>query len=181
MTFADWRFQIFKNNKGTLMVLILLEYIFISFCSNFLYAQICRCRDAYSSVINHVLIINYVSSEPRMFTIYNLVQPASQKNWYSISVWLWSCGAMELCLLTFPALLGTSQPASQPARPGSSTDLVQYPQSGLAPNTLQQYSQWSLLSPVFWQCYHQQFLSFVNSLHTYIAVGLFFPWQLKMK
>ena len=53
---------------------------------------------------------------------------------------------MELCLLTFPALLGTSQPASQPARPGSWTDLVQYPQSGLAPNTLQQYSQWSLLS-----------------------------------
>ena len=94
MTFADWRFQIFKNNKGTLMVLILLVYISISFCSNFLYAQICRCRDAYSSVINHVLIINYVSSEPRMFTIYNLVQPASQKNWYSISVWLWSCGAV---------------------------------------------------------------------------------------
>ena len=128
MTFADWRFQIFKNNKGTLMVLILLEYIFISFCSNFLYAQICRCRDAYSSVINHVLIINYVSSEPRMFTIYNLVQPpASQKNWYSISVWLepWRCGAVELCLLTFPALLGTSQPASQPAsQPGQAAGLI---------------------------------------------------------
>ena len=170
------------------MVLILLEYIFISFCSNFLYAQICRCRDAYSSVINHVLIINYVSSEPRMFTIYNLVQPpASQKNWYSISVWLepWRCGAVELCLLTFPALLGTSQPASQARQlDWSSAISTVWPGPKHTPavqSVVSPLSPLSPLSPVFWHCYHHQFLSFVNSLDTYIAVGLFFPWQLKMK
>ena len=108
MTFADWRFQIFKNNKGTLMVLILLVYISISFCSNFLYAQICRVgveMHSRQSSVNSVM--SWLLSIIRAEDVYYWEQPEDL-------IFYFTAG---LCLLTFLASgrpgLGRREPGRQ--------------------------------------------------------------------